>query len=256
MSTLPFPLGTIAHLIEALGFSLLPTLQTLLTRPSLLFRPSQLAKISFAHLWEVLGPGIDSNSQVWKHSLLYPHASGVVLDVGAGHGHTMQYLDKTRVSKYVAVEPNEYMHEKIKEMANKCGFDDVVILGCGAENVEKIKAGIGGDGQADTIVAILTLCSIKEPKEVASGLVNGVLRSGGQVLWCEHIVNPIRKVQLWQRIFSPIWGLVFDGCRLGQDTVGILLSAGPWLATEIEDLPGEEAKNNTLYHKMGRFVKA
>ncbi|KAG8682585.1 hypothetical protein FRC08_014872, partial [Ceratobasidium sp. 394] len=60
----------------------------------------------------------------------------------------------------------------------------------------------------------------------------------------------------WQRLFSPIWGLAFDGCRLGQDTVGILLSVGPWSATEIQDLPGEEAANNMLYHKMGRFVKA
>ncbi|KAG8743206.1 hypothetical protein FRC10_000277 [Ceratobasidium sp. 414] len=195
MISLPFPLDTIIFLLEGVQLALLPTLRMLLAHPRLLFQPSTLSKISFAHIWEVLGPGIDSGSQEWKHTLLYPHASGVVLDIGAGHGHTMQYLDKSRVSKYVAVEPNVYMHEKIKEMASRCGFGDVVILGCGAEDVEKIGAGVGGDGQVDTMVAIRTLCSIKEPKEVMDRLVRGTLREGGQVLWCEHIESPIRKVR-------------------------------------------------------------
>ncbi|KAG9077209.1 hypothetical protein FS749_010928, partial [Ceratobasidium sp. UAMH 11750] len=96
MTTLPFPLDTIAFFLDGVKLAFFPTLQTLLARPSLLFQPSELSKISFAHIWEVLGPGIDSGSQGWKHTLLYPHASGVVLDIGAGHGHTMQYLDKSR----------------------------------------------------------------------------------------------------------------------------------------------------------------
>ncbi|QRW10782.1 methyltransferase domain protein [Ceratobasidium sp. AG-Ba] len=256
--SLPFPLDSIYFFFEGARLSFVPTLRMVFSKPSLLLHPHTLSKLSFSYLWNVMGPGIDSNSQAWKHTLLYPNAEGIVLDVGAGHGHTMQYLDKSRVSRYVAIEPNEYMHEKIREMGRKCGFDDdsVVIIGFGAEETDKVWTSVGGDGRVDTIVAIRTLCSVKQPQKMINRLVREVLRPGGQMLWCEHVKSPFWKVQLWQRVFSPIWGVVYDGCRLGQDTVSMLLAAGPWSTTEVEGLPGEEAKGNMLYHKMGRFVKA
>ena len=40
----------------------------------------------------------------------------VVLIVG--HGHSAQYLDRTRVTKYVALEPNAAMHPEIRKIDN------------------------------------------------------------------------------------------------------------------------------------------
>ncbi|KAF8595532.1 S-adenosyl-L-methionine-dependent methyltransferase [Ceratobasidium sp. AG-I] len=259
MPSLPFPFDIIPRYLEVVQLGLFPTLRTVLKQPSLLVHPSSLSRLFFSYVWGTLGPGIDANAHAWKQPLLYPHASGVVLDVGAGHGHAMKYLDKTKVTKYVAVEPNLWMHEKIREMARACGFNEekgeVVVLGCGAEDIERIYAAIGGDGKVDTIVSLLTLCSVKEPPK-AIGRLSTVLKEGGQLLWCEHVSSPFSDVRIWQRLFSPIWGLAFDGCRLGQNTVEMLQSAGPWSTVEMWDMPGEVKSNNLLCHKIGRFVKS
>ena len=57
-----------------------------------------------------------------------------------GHGVSALYLDRTKVTKYVAVEPNVAMHDHIRRTAASAGFaeDDgsLVVLGCGIEDVE------------------------------------------------------------------------------------------------------------------------
>lgn len=198
MATLPFPFDIIPHYLKVVQLGLLPTVRTILKSPSLLLDPSSLSRLFFSYVWDTLGPGIDANSQAWKHPLLYPHAYGVVLDVGAGHGHTMKYLDKAKVTKYVAIEPNAYMHEKIREMARMCGFSEekgeVVVVGCGAEDGEHIRAALGGEGHVDTVVSLLTLCTVKEPSKAIAGL-SAMLKEGGQVLWCEHVSSPFSNVR-------------------------------------------------------------
>lgn len=85
----------------------------------------------------------------FRPDLITPRAHGVVLDLGAGHGesvieveipkmrrcdavlrrqltlllsptplsspgHSIQYLDVKKVTKYIALEPNALMHEKLR----------------------------------------------------------------------------------------------------------------------------------------------
>ncbi|QRW23386.1 methyltransferase domain protein [Rhizoctonia solani] len=256
---LPFPLEIIPHYIQVVQLGLVPTLRDILSQPSLLLNPPRVSQLFFSHVWLILGPNIDSNNRSTKHELLYPHASGVVIDIGAGHGHTMQYLDRKRVTRYVAIEPNPYMHQQIYKMAEKCGFSiekgEVVVLGCGAEDIETIREAVGETGKADTVVSILSLCSVRDAKQILGRLLNEVVRSGGEVLWYEHVKNPLASVSFWQTVFSPIWGLAFDGCRMCQDTVGILLTATKWGETFVWDIPGQEGRS-LMFHQAGRFVKA
>ncbi|KAF8755663.1 prolyl-tRNA synthetase [Rhizoctonia solani] len=195
---LPFPLEIIPHYIQVVQLGLVPTLRDILSQPSLLLNPPRVSQLFFSHVWLILGPNIDSNNRSTKHELLYPHASGVVIDIGAGHGHTMQYLDRKRVTRYVAIEPNPYMHQQIYKMAEKCGFSiekgEVVVLGCGAEDIETIREAVGETGKADTVVSILSLCSVRDAKQILGRLLNEVVRSGGEVLWYEHVKNPLASV--------------------------------------------------------------
>jgi SAM-dependent methyltransferase len=195
----PFPFDVIPHYIEVIQLGLVPTLRGILAEPSLLLDPARISHLFFSHAWLVLGPHIDSNNRSTKYDLLFPHASGVVLDVGAGHGYTMQYLDKEKVTRYVAVEPNAYMHEQIYKMAEKCGFSvekgEVVVLGCGAEDIDTIKEAVGEAGKADTVVSVLTLCSVRDAKRVVGRLLDEVLRPGGEVLWYEHVKSPLATVR-------------------------------------------------------------
>ncbi|EUC56858.1 methyltransferase domain protein [Rhizoctonia solani AG-3 Rhs1AP] len=234
------------------------TWRAIMAQPRLLFRPSELSRLFFSFVWEKFAPLVDEGAREVKESLVRPYAYGVVLDIGAGHGHTIPYLDRTRVTKYVAVEPNVRMHSEIRDMAQKHGYnaDDVVVLGCGAEEVDVISTTLGGENRVDTIVSILTLCTVPDPNTAASALARSVLKSGGQFLWYEHITNPLPDVQAWQRLLTPLWAAAFDGCRLDRDTAMIMLSAGPWATTEMWDKPGEKKAHNLFWHQVGRFVKA
>ncbi|CEL52998.1 hypothetical protein RSOLAG1IB_06066 [Rhizoctonia solani AG-1 IB] len=200
---------------------------------------------------------VDEGAREVKESLVRPHAYGVVLDIGAGHGHTIPYLDRTRITKYVAIEPNVRMHSEIRDMAQKHGYnaDNVLVLGCGAEEVEAISATLGGEHRVDTIVSVLTLCTVPDPEAAISGLTRSVLKPGGQLLWYEHIANPLPDVRTWQRLLTPLWAAAFDGCRLDRDTPKIILAAGAWEITDMWDKSGEKQADNMFFHQVGRFVK-
>ncbi|KAI3607769.1 hypothetical protein WG66_004669 [Moniliophthora roreri] len=211
-------LGFCQTILLGLRFALLPTCLDLLRRPSLIPKVSQ---VYMAHLWAVFGDGADESARPMKESVISAHAYGVVLDLGAGYGHTIQYLDRTKVTRYVAVEPNALMHTKLCQVANQFGYIEadgsLVILGCGAEEIDTILAKVDEASHPfDTIISVLTMCSLPSPRETLTKIVKGLLKPGGQLLFYEHVRSPRDDVARWQSFYEPIWGVFFDGCRLGQ----------------------------------------
>ncbi|KAG8684181.1 hypothetical protein FRC09_015559, partial [Ceratobasidium sp. 395] len=189
--------GFFADWWAAVKYGVPRTLGAIIARPGLLLRPATLSRLFFSFVWEKFAPLVDEGARGVKESLVRPHAYGVVLDLGAGHGHTIPYLDRSRVTKYVAIEPNVLMHSEIRGMAQKHGFsaDDVVVMGCGAEDSDAILTTLGGRESVDTIVSILTLCTVPDPTAVTRSLVGTVLKPGGQFLWYEHILSPLADVR-------------------------------------------------------------
>jgi hypothetical protein len=116
-------------------------------------------------------------------------------------------LDHEKVIKYIALEPNALMHPGLREEAKASGFTEeagtLQILSCGAEDYEKIIGQIGG--QADTLISILTLCSVPRPQDTIRFLAEKVLKPGGQFLFYEHVANKSWDVYVWQLFWSPIW---------------------------------------------------
>ncbi|KAF9005056.1 hypothetical protein BDQ17DRAFT_373361 [Cyathus striatus] len=125
-----------------------PTIKTILWNLTLLFRLTVLSKEFMFHVWNVWEDTIDENCRADKERLLTPHAHDIVLDIGAGHGHTVYYLDHDKVTKYAALESNVLMHNKIREHASKVGFNEsdgsLVILPYGAENISATLSALGG----------------------------------------------------------------------------------------------------------------
>lgn len=197
-----------------------------------------------------------------------------------GHGVSALYLDRTKVTKYVAVEPNLAMHDHIRRTAASAGFteDDgsLVVLGCGIEDVEAIRDALGGSG-ADTIISVLTLCSIPNPQSTIRALVHNLLKPGGTLLFYEHVLSHRADVAWWQRFWAPVWRVPFDGCRLDQPTHLWIAEAGDADAPRagankkrgaggdgdggslwaIQDTWGKEGETeDTLFwHQAGRYVK-
>ncbi|KAG8903421.1 hypothetical protein FRB99_003316 [Tulasnella sp. 403] len=252
-------LGPLSDLWIAISFAFSPTIKHILNSPSILLKPAQLSRVFFSHVWVVYGPGTDEASRTVKESLI-PHAFGIVLDLGAGHGHTVNYLKRDQVTKYVAVEPNHLMHPEIRKNATSAGYSEeageLVVLDCGAEDFQLINSAVGGENQVDTIISILTLCSVPEPQATVRNLSLRVLKPGGEFLFCEHVLSPRNDVQWWQRLWTPIWSLCFGGCRLDRPTHMWIEEEGIWdVASKTWGKDGDD-EENLFWHQIGKFTKA
>ena len=181
------------------------------------------------------------------------------------------YLDRSRVTTYVALEPNPFMLPHIRKAAKKEGYNEedgsLLVIPFGVENTVKIQDALKphynkfyaskpssesdsdaslhlATGQVTTIVSILTFCSVPNPQQTLISLVSHILAPGGTLLFFEHVKNPIPSVALCQRVLGNIWKVFFDGCRLGQDTVRMVRNAGDacggWESMVFE---GEEGQN-------------
>lgn len=129
-----------------------------------------------------------------------------------GLGSTVTYLSKDRVTRYVAVEPNVLMHPHIRDVANKAGFfgtdGSLLILPYGAEDYKSIGSAVGGLRTVDTIISVLTLCSIPNPERTVRDLVDKLLKPGGEFLFYEHVASKRRDVRFWQWFWTPVWKVI------------------------------------------------
>ncbi|KAJ7496778.1 S-adenosyl-L-methionine-dependent methyltransferase [Mycena latifolia] len=246
----------------ALTIGIPAVLRAIFTAPSLLSRPAALSRISMANIWISFGNGGDEAARGDKQQLVTPHARGVVLDLGAGHGHTVNYLNRTAVTKYIALEPNTLMHARIRERAAAAGYNaadgTLEILSCGAEDTASILSSV--HTPVDTIISILTLCTVPAPQETLHGLLLDVLAPGGALLFLEHVRSRRADVAWWQKFLSPVWCRVFDGCRLDRPTdlwIKELVDEhgeSLWAEGKVWD-PADENDESWFWRRLGRFIK-
>jgi hypothetical protein len=113
------------------------------------------------------------------------------------------------------------MHPQIRAKAQAAGYSEadgtLLVLGCGAEDTATILSAIA-PAKADTIVSVLTLCTVPAPQKTLRTLVEDVLAPGGTLLFHEHILSPYADVAWWQHFWTPVWSKVFDGCCLNRPT--------------------------------------
>ncbi|KAJ7104551.1 hypothetical protein C8R43DRAFT_906871 [Mycena crocata] len=239
-------------------------LRAIFASPALLFNRVELSRISMASIWSTFGKGSDNMASVDKQKPATPHARGVVLDLGAGHGHTLNYLDRAVVTQYIAVEPNRLMHRCIRETAEAAGYIEengtLLILGCGAEDTAMILSSVR---RVETIVSVLALCTVPDAQKALRALVLEVLAPGGGLLFLEHVRNHRADVAWWQKMWTPVWKRVFDGCCLdrptdiwakevvNEDGESLWAQCGTWNPAEFDEDFGE----SIFWRQVGRFVK-
>ncbi|KAG8879823.1 hypothetical protein FRB97_001354 [Tulasnella sp. 331] len=244
-------LAPIWEIGRAMSYGLLPTILYIFRHPYILFHPVTLSRIFFAYVWVLFGPGTDEGGYESKKSLLTPNASGIVLDLGAGHGVTMFYLQRHLVTRYIAVEPNTRMHTHIRQNATKAGYDEVkgelLILSCGAQDFDTINIALGGNNRVDTLISILTLCSVPDPQRY----IKKTLKPGGQLLYYEHVKSPRPDVSFWQTFWTPVWSRVFDGCCLDRPT-HVWIDSLNWDEQESSMWDKEgEPEEHIWWHQLG-----
>lgn len=172
------------------------------------------------------------------------------------------------------------MHPSIRAEADKAGFHEadgsLVILGCGAEDTNKILEAlceISPQADApiqlvDTVIAIRTLCTVPNAPKAMESIIRDAVKPGGQFLMYEHVLNKRKDVAWWQRFWTPLWSVVFDGCRLDRDTDvwsrdlkmqaevnGTTTRVSAWRDFDMWHVE-ENEEDSLLWHTVGRFVKA
>jgi SAM-dependent methyltransferase len=140
-----------------------------------------------------------------------------VVEIGPGVGPNLTYLPPN--VRYVAFEPNGFMHPRLARAARSAGVA-AEIRALPAERLDL------PDSSADAVVCTLVLCSVAAPRTVL-GQVRRVLRPGGLFLFIEHVAAPrgsaLRAVQ---RALRPAWRLLGDGCEPDRETGEAIGAAG------------------------------
>jgi hypothetical protein len=176
-------------------------------------------------------------------------------------------LDRTKVTRYIALEPSFSLHDGIRKTANEAGYTEsdgsLIILSCGADDTLAILTALDNT-PVDTIISVLVACSVPSAEKVFHKLMRDVLCPGGQFLYYEHVLSPREDVAWWQKFWTPLWATFFDGCRLDvpsylwfqnmhdRDAEGQEVSM--WKDGHRWGKPGED-EENLWWHQAGRYVK-
>ena len=140
-----------------------------------------------------------------------------VVEIGSGVGANLRYLPAG--AHLIAIEPNTYMHARLRRAAGRQGVD-LEIRSVVGERIDL------PDASADAVISSLVLCSVSDPAAVLAE-IRRILRPGGRFSFAEHVVAKPRTLTRWsQRVLSRPWGWVFEGCSCERDLSGLIAAAG------------------------------
>lgn len=140
-----------------------------------------------------------------------------VVELGSGVGANLRYLPTG--AQLIAIEPNPYMHARLRKAARRRGVD----LGIRSVVGERIDL---PDASTDAVISSLVLCTVADPVAVLAE-VRRILRPGGRFSFAEHVVaKPHTLTRGLQRIMRRPWAWVFEGCSCERDLAGLITSAG------------------------------
>jgi ubiquinone/menaquinone biosynthesis C-methylase UbiE len=144
-------------------------------------------------------------------------ASGRILEIGFGTGRNLPHYPQ-HVRRIEAIDPDvsldRYSRPRIAAAGIAVDFHHL-----DAEHLPF------ADGQFDTVVCTLTLCSIPDVTH-ALAEVQRVLRVDGTFLFFEHGLAPDPNVARWQHWLNPLQRRLGGGCRLDRDPLALVRQAG------------------------------
>jgi SAM-dependent methyltransferase len=142
---------------------------------------------------------------------------GRVVEIGFGSGASLS-MYPAAVTEGLGIEPNEGMLARAGPRLAAFGRPVAVVLAAG----EHLPL---ADATADTVVSVLTMCSVSELGAVLSE-VRRILRAGGQLLFAEHGLAEDPQVARWQHRLNPIQKVLACGCHLDRPVAASMAGAG------------------------------
>lgn len=140
-----------------------------------------------------------------------------VVELGSGVGANLRYLPSG--ARLIAIEPNPYMHARLRRAARRRGVD-LEIRSVAGERIDLL------DASVEAVISSLVLCTVGNPAAVLAE-VRRILRPGGRFSFDEHVAAKPRTPTRWfQRMLRRPWAWVFEGCSCERDLTSVIRSAG------------------------------
>lgn len=156
---------------------------------------------------------------------LLAHAQGRVLELGVGTGASLGFYPPA-VTELVGIDPAEAMLRRARERQARLERERGGLPFRVRLHMADAEALPYADDSFDTVVAVLTMCTIPDAERAAREM-RRVLRPGGSLLVLEHVrAEEGRALARWQDRVDPLWTRAAGGCHLNRDTPATLRAAG------------------------------
>lgn len=147
-------------------------------------------------------------------------ATGRVLEIGVGTGHSFPYYDWSKVEKLIVTDPDPFMLRRAEKRARELGVDGrVQIMPRAAEALTF------DDSSFDTVVGTLVLCTVRDVP-LALSEVRRVLKPDGAFRFIEHVRHDDGVRGRLQDLATPVWRWFAAGCHLNRRTGRSIGEAG------------------------------
>jgi ubiquinone/menaquinone biosynthesis C-methylase UbiE len=153
-----------------------------------------------------------------RRRALLARADGRVLELGAGTGLNVPLYPEEGVSEVVFTEPEEPMARRLEERVDALSQTSSVVR-APAEDLPF------DDASFDTVVATLVLCTVGD-QEAALREARRVLKSGGRLLFMEHVRSEDPRRAKWQDRLHRPWKALGHGCNCNRATVPVIEENG------------------------------
>ena len=166
---------------------------------------------------------------------LFSDVRGRVLEVGAGIGVNVFFLNKPEVTEWIAVEPDDKLTPECRSMLEVMGDRAKVFEGYLHDLNEK-------PNSFDCVILTTLLCSVPDPAEIVRD-AHKMLKKGGKLYIIEHMGDSLGLRAAFQVTAKLPWKWT-TGCNCRNNPIPALSQPGLW---------AEEVKLDNAPLRLKRF---
>ena len=160
---------------------------------------------------------------------LFSDVQGRVLEVGAGIGVNVFFLNKPEVTEWIAVEPDDKLTPECRSMLEVMGDRAKVFEGYLHDLNEK-------PNSFDCVILTTLLCSVPDPAEIVRD-AHKMLKKGGKLYIIEHMGDSLGLRAAFQVTAKLPWKWT-TGCNCRNNPIPALSQPGLWAEeVKLENAP-------------------
>jgi ubiquinone/menaquinone biosynthesis C-methylase UbiE len=180
---------------------------------------TDLERPRFARMYVKAAKTADQRGATDHRRRLLAGLSGIVLELGAGHGLNLPHYPAD-VTEVIAIEPEPTLRAQATEAATSAPVAVRVLSGV-ADELPLDNASV------DAAVASLVLCSVPDQDRALAEL-HRVLRPGGELRFYEHVIPRCQPKRTLLQVadHSGLWPRIAGGCHPARDTGAAIERAG------------------------------